>query len=278
MYSDIPMLRAEEKIPDKTGITIRTLNKQSGSRCGIHWHDYYTLDIILAGNGTHYINSTAYKIERGGIFLIRPSDIHYIDGSEDFHGFFIRFTEQAIPEKYRGIVHNCRNTMQVGEKELDALRVYCEAVQSGNVRLAEGCASPWESDIIAHNFSLLLLALASDTPVDGTDLKSDEKITTLMHYLDIHFRENITVEKAAAIANVSPSYFPAYFRKNVGTSYMEHLLSLRINYACALLGSGFSITDSCFSSGFGSLSHFNSIFKRKMGITPSKYKKQQMNP
>jgi AraC-like DNA-binding protein len=46
----------------------------------------------------------------------------------------------------------------------------------------------------------------------------------------------------------------------------------KLAYAKQLLMGGASVTDACFGAGFSDNSHFISVFKRKFGETPYKYK------
>ena len=93
-----------------------------------------------------------------------------------------------------------------------------------------------------------------------------------MAYLELHFREKITLKKLSAISGYNPTYFSEQFRKLTGETYIERLTALRINYAKALLANGLSVTDACFASGFGSLSNFLTAFKRNCGTAPSEYR------
>src|SRR5690242_4294745 len=44
----------------------------------IHWHEFYELAFILAGEGTHHVNGASYPLTRGSIFFLTPADFHSI--------------------------------------------------------------------------------------------------------------------------------------------------------------------------------------------------------
>jgi len=92
-------------------------------------------------------------------------------------------------------------------------------------------------------------------------------------YIELHFREKISLERLSALSGYHPTYFSELFRKLTGETYIERLTSLRVNYAKALLANGVSVSEACFESGFGSLSNFLSVFKDRCGMTPSQYRK-----
>lgn len=93
--------------------------------------------------------------------------------------------------------------------------------------------------------------------------------------IELHFREQITLEQLAGLSGYSPAYFSELFRKVTGQTYKNRLLSLRTGYAQMLLSNGFSVSEACFASGFGSLSNFFRVFQRMCHISPNAYRKKQ---
>ena len=76
------------------------------------------------------------------------------------------------------------------------------------------------------------------------------------------------------LAPYSQSMLNIYFNKYVGTTLISHIIKLKINYACTLLrytdSSPLEISSKLASD---SLSHFNRIFKKIMGLSPVEYRK-----
>lgn len=58
-----------------------------------------------------------------------------------------------------------------------------------------------------------------------------------------------------------------------GTSFTDHVLSARLAHVCTLLGdpamSGHTIAALALMAGFGDISWFNQVFRRRYGMTPS---------
>ncbi|WP_448633440.1 helix-turn-helix domain-containing protein [Pedobacter panaciterrae] len=64
-------------------------------------------------------------------------------------------------------------------------------------------------------------------------------------------------------------------QKDHKKTFIETVTDYRINYAIQqLVNSDKSISDICFENGFGDLSHFYKLFKRKMKLSPLKYRKE----
>ena len=91
-------------------------------------------------------------------------------------------------------------------------------------------------------------------------------------YLNSHFYESPSLSEVAKEANYHPNYFSEMFAAYFGQNFSSKLNDLKTDYAKVLLKSGFSVTETCFRSGFRSQSSFLAVFKEKTGVSPKKYK------
>ena len=90
----------------------------------------------------------------------------------------------------------------------------------------------------------------------------------------MHFAEKITLESVATVAGYNAAYFSDLFSRLTGETYIEALSRIRLGHAKSMLAGGFSVSDACFMSGFGSLSNFLDVFKKHYKISPHEYKKR----
>ena len=100
----------------------------------------------------------------------------------------------------------------------------------------------------------------------------------LVAKLENYMRENLQVslERAdlARAIHLSPSHLARIFRATTGKTLIERLTELRLAQACAMLAeSALPITRISLDVGFNSFSHFTSLFKKKIGVSPSNYRK-----
>lgn len=72
---------------------------------------------------------------------------------------------------------------------------------------------------------------------------------------------------------VSERHASRLVREELGTSFQDYLSALRVERAKKLLaGTSQSVTDIALETGWQSVSHFNAVFRRRVGVTPSRYR------
>ncbi len=97
----------------------------------------------------------------------------------------------------------------------------------------------------------------------------------LLQYINIHYAENLYLDKIAEEFNTTPKYFSNFFKKAFGINFVEYLNKLRISHAKEMLKSTeVNVNEIGERVGYLNPSTFTSTFKKYSGITPSEYRKQ----
>ncbi len=100
----------------------------------------------------------------------------------------------------------------------------------------------------------------------------------LLQYINIHYAENLYLDKIAEEFNTTPKYFSNYFKKAFGINFIEYLNKIRISHAKELLkNSEITVNEIGERVGYLNPSTFTSTFKKYSGITPSEYRKSGRN-
>jgi AraC-like DNA-binding protein len=100
-----------------------------------------------------------------------------------------------------------------------------------------------------------------------------EVIRKAIQFICAHYKDTIKLSDVAAIIHLNASYFSSLFKKEVGVTFIDFLLDLRIEESKNLLvNTSNSILDIAVSLGFTSQSYFAKAFKKKTGKTPKKYR------
>lgn len=104
---------------------------------------------------------------------------------------------------------------------------------------------------------------------------ANKKIEKVISFLNKRYTQNITLEEVSSYIAMNPTAFCRYFKEQTGKTFKQYILDMRIGYACKLLAADIlNISQVSLECGFESIGHFNRIFKKTTGITPTQYKKQ----
>ena len=260
-----PRLSAKEYIENESDVwvNVRTVK----NRFHLHCHDFFEIEIILKGEGTHVFNGKSYPICAGSAYLIKPTDIHEIFSSGELLICNIVFKENMMSDTVLLSIlqSNLPSHLSLCETEFDSM------VMASRI-LANECAKKGE-----YRASMLEYLIHFFTGNASYAQKSEQisGIKRALLYLEVHFREQIDLSVLAKEAGFHPMYFSSIFKKTTGESYIQRLTSLRLAYAATLLKNNYSVSYACFESGFGSLSNFFTAFKKKYGLSPKEYAKNK---
>ena len=105
--------------------------------------------------------------------------------------------------------------------------------------------------------------------------KNRSILKTAVDFIDEHYMdEDISLNTAANVANVSSNHFSALFSQNMGQTFIEYLTSLRMNKAKELLRcTGMRSSEIAGKIGYKDAHYFSYLFKKTQGMTPSDYRK-----
>ncbi|MBU2645157.1 helix-turn-helix domain-containing protein [bacterium] len=101
------------------------------------------------------------------------------------------------------------------------------------------------------------------------------KIQSIQNYLTENYAENLTRERLAEIAGISPDHLSRMFKQETGERISDFVNKIRIEKATKLLlESDEKVIAIAYEVGFGSLRTFNKVFLEITGRTPSEHRKQ----
>ena len=87
-------------------------------------------------------------------------------------------------------------------------------------------------------------------------------------------REKITQKILCELTNMSAASLTRHFRKETGTTPMEHLIHLRLRNARKdLIQTRDSVSDIAARWGYENIYYFSNAFKHIYGCSPTEYRK-----
>lgn len=112
------------------------------------------------------------------------------------------------------------------------------------------------------------------TNIENKLLAFPDFIRNAMLFLQDHYAENLSLDKIAHACSVNKYYFHRTFKKFMGVTPNEYLITIRLNKAKELLRTtDLRVNQVASLVGIDNTSHFINTFKKHEGITPYEYSK-----
>ena len=264
--------------PFYLAIDERIVTEQWPSR-ELHWHDYFEIEIILNGSGTHLFNDTRFPLSTGCAYLLTPMDIHALipDPNSNCHLIHLRFDEQAITEDVRQLLLQHEHVHSVKLDEEHFTRLLTQLTELLHC---------FENDSALQEMSIRLMLSYLCLHILKTSQRSNERfpayeatnpvVHQTLQYILYNFRKKITMQELGDKAHVSPNHLALLFKQSTGTTCMQMIADLRMQYALKLLENpSLSIETISEQSGFSAVSYFISVFRKRYGITPKEYQNRR---
>jgi AraC-like DNA-binding protein len=105
----------------------------------------------------------------------------------------------------------------------------------------------------------------------------DWQMKRVVAYLSMRIDSSVRVSDLAAEVKLSPSHFARAFTIRLGLSPYTFIMKLRIERASELLlASDKSLTEIAFNCGLADQAHFSRLFRRFVGTTPSRWRREHL--
>lgn len=119
------------------------------------------------------------------------------------------------------------------------------------------------------------LAMLSNQVIVQQDNAEPPVITRAKDYIQEHQTEHLRLSHVAKAVNTSTFYFCKIFKKVTGINFTDYLSRVRIEKSKnLLLNPNLRVSEIAFEVGFQSLTHFNRVFKKILGQSPTEYRAQ----
>lgn len=238
-----------------------------------HSHDEYQFCLVESGQGDLTYRGKDFPTPPASLFVVHPGEVHS-NRAFDHNGCSFRtiFLAPAVMEK----------TVTEMESNLRGLPFFPSTVIFDKSTLQpfvdlhvslEQSASILEREIRLQNFLVKLTTGFAENPLLTRPYKPEQKaVKRAFDYLVANYAKPVSLEKLAAIANLSPFHFNRVFTKQFGMPPHAFQVHWRVSQAKKLLREGLDIAQTALHCGFADQSHLNRHFKRIIGITPGQYK------
>jgi AraC-like DNA-binding protein len=101
----------------------------------------------------------------------------------------------------------------------------------------------------------------------------NRQCANVKRYIDLHFKESLTLEQLAEEAHMSKYYLSHAFKREYGVSPINYMISRRIDESKYLLTeTDLSMSQIAQLLGFSSLSYFSQVFRKENNTSPMEFR------
>ncbi len=128
-------------------------------------------------------------------------------------------------------------------------------------------------------FAQHLALVARQIPTDAPPSQDPPLVQRAKDYIRTHQDEPLELAAVARAVNASVHHFCKVFKKATGVTFTEYLALVRVARAAELLADPHvRVSEVAYRVGFSSLTHFNRIFKKIQGQSPTAYRRKRLPP
>ncbi|HJW17238.1 MAG TPA: AraC family transcriptional regulator [Flavisolibacter sp.] len=101
-----------------------------------------------------------------------------------------------------------------------------------------------------------------------------ETVIGTRHYINNNFDRELNLNLLSRTRFTSKFHLLRLFKKYYGQTPKQYLTDKRIEKSKELLSNGKSVSETCFAVGFECQSSFCTLFKHRVGLTPTEFQKR----
>lgn len=258
-----------------------------------HWHEEWEFFFVVSGRMILHLNDIKIPMEEGDVVFIPSGYVH------------AGFAVDKGPCSYNALVFHS-NLLAAPEYDVVFQR-YIAVMLDGQMELPQKLSReiPWQSEVIdnihrayellqrqpsayelrikACIFTIFADIYTYSSPNNQSAISSEslnyraERMRSIYDYIHSNCSGKLTVQTLSKVVSMSPGYLCRFFKDMTGRTITEYINHYRLSQAALLMMStDKKLLEVALDAGFNNLSYFVNQFKRYMGVTPSEFKKAQM--
>ncbi|SDW85419.1 AraC family transcriptional regulator [Paenibacillus sp. CF384] len=252
-----------------------------------HWHEEAEFLVVESGEAVFQIGLSTYTVRAGEVLFIPGGELHggyspsggacsysalvfdldwLMSQGDSLTGQFLEPIKRGrlVPEPHAALESELALSLLRQLTPLLALEHSEEPAKP--LRLKAGLYQ-----LFAEYVSQA--AFVRREPRSSLDMHTQERLKTVLSYIDGHYARKLTIKELAAEAGMSEGHFTRVFKSFMRKTPIEYINLQRIRIAAALLAdSNTSVGEAALESGFDNFSYFCKMFRSVYQCTPSDYR------
>lgn len=227
-----------------------------------HWHTDCELICVEDGQLEVTCENKTYNLDNNEAFFIDSGQVHYMRAKQQNTRLLVIIFNNDIVKRY------FKNEILACPKLFDK---YDVSALYGNLQHELMSRKNYYSEMARAYLAQFFVEILRN---EKTEIRKEKSATgrfkTLLDKIETDF-DTFTFEDAYDYMAMDEAYFCRYFKKATGMPFTQYLNHIKIDNAVRMIkqDKSASITTVAFACGFGSIRHFNKVFKDFTGYTPT---------
>lgn len=235
----------------------------------LHIHGYTEIIYNVNCNMSFAVRDTIYRVRPGEAVAVEPNVVHVgVFDRVEVQEHICLWIDADVDSPLFDFMHrdNFRHLMSFDEATSLRVRELLTSLAKMNGE---------DERVLESTACLLQLFTIFNSHNDTGERRAEfsEEMQRIVSDINENFSQIHSVNQLMERHFVSSATITRWFKKYLSVTPKEYLESQRLAHAMRLLDSGESVTAAACASGFSDISHFITLFKKRFGKTPFKYKK-----
>lgn len=267
------------QVPKNTGVRFYT-SVDTGSYIPSHWHPAIEIIYMLDGELTVTVENTSRLLSAGQCILINPSIIHATQCVSPNKAIVFQipmdFISLYLPEVTQLLFTiDDPSDNPIRQTKIDIFKDTLLKMQVANDIRPEGFVLRFNSLLfevlfqLYHNFSTRVFHANRSQRTRDLD-----RLNEVLSYTEAHYNEPVALDDVAGVACLETGYFCRFFKKYMGTTFLEYQNELRLSRIYHdLVTTQDTVQLILERHGFTNYKLFRRMFQERFGATPSQIRK-----
>jgi AraC-like DNA-binding protein len=226
---------------------------------GPHVRMCWLIHFVVSGTGTYTVNDTAYTVQPGQAFIIKPGDVTTYVADKDDPWYYIWASFDLDSDILDGIPYIVDNE--------EIRNIFADINDNFDF------SSENQAFAISHIWKIYgnLVSLTRTN-------ENNSYIREAVSIIKQQYMNDISVKSISDQLGLDRSYFCNLFKKHVGATPVQFIINYRMQKALKLLNcQKYSVSVIATSVGYSDLFSFSRSFKKYYGVPPQRYKEIDPN-
>lgn len=261
--------------------------KRNGRVDEPHRHNYYTVLIVNKAKGQHKIDFNSYKLSNKQIYFVAPGQVHQVIEEEQSFGFAMTFSNQFLIENSirLSFIESLNLFQNYGQNPpLIPTENQFEAIEGFLNQIFNLFNSEANMKFLSIGAFLKLLLIecnniCSINPIESEiDSSGDNLIRLFKKEVESNYKKEHSTTFYANKLFITPDHLNRTFKAKIGKTAKDYIQARIITEAKRLLYfTDLSNKEIGFKLGFNEPANFSAFFKKHTQVSPSNFKKTEIN-